>query len=162
MRQYPELKKLLEPCTEAFACELVGIEKLQSGRHSVLRVYIDSPDGLNVDLITKVSRQMNGVLDVEAPLSGKYLLEVSSPGLDRLLFSLEHFKAQVGEKISVSLFTPMDNDNRKKFKGRLESVEGDILNLVVDKESFSIPFSSVDRARVIPDIKIGKSGKRGA
>ena len=93
MRQDPfNLRDLLEPAVTALGCELVGIEYRPNGAQSLLRVYIDRPDGVTVDDCSAVSYQVSGLLDVEDPVPGHYTLEVSSPGLDRPLFQAHDFE----------------------------------------------------------------------
>ena len=83
-----KIEALLEPTIEALGFELWGLEYLSQGRHTLLRLYIDGENGVTVDNCAEVSRHVSGVLDVEDPITGEYTLEVSSPGVDRLLFRL--------------------------------------------------------------------------
>lgn len=142
------LENLVAPAIEALGCELWGIEYLPQGKHSILRIYIDSEDGVNVDDCAAVSRQVSAVLDVEDPISGAYSLEVSSPGMDRPLFTLEQFGDYLQEDITVKLTAAIDN--KRKFKGLLTEIEGDQLTFVVDGESLSVPYSFIDKANVVP------------
>jgi ribosome maturation factor RimP len=130
--------------------ELVGIEYLaRAGSNGLLRVYIDHPDGIDVGDCASVSRQISGVLDVEDPIAGNYDLEVSSPGLDRPLFSREHFARFAGSR--VKLETREKIDGRHRFKGLLKGVsDGDIL-IEVDGEEFALPFDQVEKARLVPE-----------
>jgi ribosome maturation factor RimP len=142
------LHELIEPGVVSLGFELWGIEYLADGVHSVLRVYIDAENGITVDDCAKVSHQISGVLDVEEPISGQYNLEVSSPGLDRPLFTLEQFVAFTGHKVEIRLRVPFEG--RRKFKGLLNGVEGDEVLVVVDKEEYLLPIDSIDRANVVP------------
>ena len=142
------LHELIEPGVTSLGFELWGIEYLAHGAHSVLRVYIDAEHGITVDDCAKVSHQISGVLDVEEPISGQYNLEVSSPGLDRPLFTLAQFVAFTGHKVEVRLRVPFEG--RRKFKGLLNGVEGDEVLVIVDKEEYLLPIDSIDRANVVP------------
>lgn len=142
------LHELIEPSVTALGFELWGIEYLAQGAHSVLRIYIDSEDGITVDDCAKVSHQVSGVLDVEEPISGHYNLEVSSPGLDRPLFTLEQFAAWAGHQVQLRLRVPFEG--RRKFKGLLNGVEGDEVLLIVDKEEYLLPIDMIDRANIVP------------
>lgn len=82
-RANARLEQMIRPAVDALGFELVGIEQLSQGRHSMLRIYIDHADGITVDHCAEVSRQVSAVLDVEDPIHGEYTLEVSSPGLER-------------------------------------------------------------------------------
>ena len=94
MRAREGLVELLEPTVEGMGYELVGVEF--DGHQRVLRVYIDRPEGITVDDCSAVSYQLSGLLDVEDPITGRYQLEVSSPGMDRPLFigEVEHVDEQ--------------------------------------------------------------------
>merc|ERR1711916_184587 len=91
-----KLTEMLEPGVEALGFELVGIEFVRAGKHSILRVYIDHENGISVDNCADVSHQVSAILDVEDPIATEYALEVSSPGMDRPLFTIEHFAQVVG------------------------------------------------------------------
>lgn len=137
---------LLRPAVEALGLQLWGIEHLVRGHSSLLRIYIDSPEGITIDDCEKVSRQVSGILDVEDPLPGEYTLEVSSPGFDRPLFAFEQFSGFVGEVVSLRLRTPIEG--RRKFKGVLEKAENEIIALTVDGVLHEIPWQQVDKANI--------------
>ncbi|TKB44413.1 ribosome maturation factor RimP [Thalassotalea mangrovi] len=142
-----KLTEMLRPAVEETGKELLGIEYISAGNHSVLRLYIDHKDGINVDDCADVSRQVSAILDVEDPISTEYNLEVSSPGVDRPLFEKAHYQAVVGETVDVKLGMPLNG--RRKFKGILEAVEGDNLVVVVDGEDFELPIANVAKANLI-------------
>jgi ribosome maturation factor RimP len=142
------IEALLRPTVEALGFELWGLEYLSHGRHTTLRLYIDAEEGVTVDDCAETSRHVSGLLDVEDPISGEYTLEVSSPGLDRLLFQLEHYPPYVGEWIELRLRTPFEG--RRKFKGTLKGVEGEDVIIQVDDHEFLLPHASVERAQVRP------------
>lgn len=142
------LNALIEPVVTAMGFELWGIEYLAQGKHSRLVVYIDSPDGITVDHCADVSRQISAILDVEDPIPGQYQLEVSSPGMDRPLFTLEQFARYRGSTVALRLRVPFDG--RRKFKGLLAGVEGDEVLLQLDGEEYCFPIDGIDQARVVP------------
>jgi len=144
-----KLTEMLRPAVEEVGKELLGIEFISAGKHSVLRLFIDHEDGINVDDCAEVSRQVSAILDVEDPISTEYNLEVSSPGLDRPLFEKAHFEAVVGETIEVKLSMPLNG--RRKFKGLLEAVEGDTLVVVVDGQDYELVLTNVDKANLVPN-----------
>lgn len=139
---------LLEPVVEAMGYELVEVEVVGGGKHRVLRLYIDQPDGIAVEDCERVSHQVSGVLDVEDPIPGAYTLEVSSPGLDRPLRTAAHFAAFTGEQAKVELRAPQDG--RKRFKGRLVGIDGETVVMDVDGEQYRLPLNEIERARVVP------------
>ena len=143
-----ELQQLLAPSVEALGYELWGIEYLSQGRHTILRIYIESERGIGVEDCAEVSHHVSGVLDVEDPIAGEYTLEVSSPGVDRLLFHLEQYPAYVGEWIELRLRRPFDG--RRKFKGTLKGIEGEDVLVQVDDHEYLLPHGAIEKARIQP------------
>lgn len=141
------LTALVVPVVEAMGCEFWGLEYLSSGRSAMLRIYIDN-DPVTVDDCEKVSRQVGSLLDVEDLISSEYTLEVSSPGLDRPLYTLEQYERYVGEDVALRLRFPFEG--RRKFKGRLVGVEGEDILLVVEDHEFLFPISSIEKANIVP------------
>ncbi len=142
------LASLIEPLALAMGLELWGVEYFARSRTSVLRVYIDREDGIGIEDCEQFSRQLGSVLDVEDPIHGEYTLEVSSPGLDRPLYSLAQYGKYVGEIIDLKLRFPYEE--RRKFKGQLKAVEAGDIVIVVDDHEYLFPFESIEKARVIP------------
>jgi len=144
-----QLHDIIEPAVTALGYELVGVEHLAQGRHSLLRVYIDSAAGINVDDCAKVSHQVSAVLDVEDPIHGHYTLEVSSPGLDRPLFTAEHYRRFVGNEIQVRLHAPLQG--RRKFKGILREIsDDDVVVLEVEGSEYRLPLGDIEKAQLVP------------
>ncbi len=143
-----KLTEMLRPAVEEVGKELLGIEFISAGNNSVLRLFIEHANGIDVDDCAEVSRQVSAILDVEDPISSEYNLEVSSPGLDRPLFGKEHFQAVVGETINVKLSIPLNG--RRKFKGKLEAIENDTLIVTVDGLDYELVMSNVDKANLVP------------
>lgn len=141
------LTEMLTPAVEALDFELLGLEFNQAGRHSTLRIYIDSPEGITVDNCADVSRQVGAILDVEDPITNEYDLEVSSPGIDRPLFKAEHYEKAVGEE--VRLRTKLPQDGRRNFKGDLVAVNGDMVTLNIDNQEHMLMISNIERANII-------------
>ncbi len=125
-----------------------GVEFISQGRHSVLRVYIDRPEGILIDDCEAVSRQVSGILDVEDPISGEYTLEVSSPGMDRPLFTLEQFAKHAGEQVKIRLRSPYEG--RRNYQGILRGVEEQDVVVLVDDHEYLLPIDSIDKANIIP------------
>ncbi len=147
-----KLTELLRPAVEGLNYELVGVEHLPMGKHTVLRIYIDSPDGITVKDCSDVSHQVSGVLEVEEPIQGAFTLEVSSPGIDRPLFNFEQFKKFVGSKVKLKLYHAIEG--KRKITGVIESIEDDNIN-IKDAESdqtFQLQIDDIDKANIISDI----------
>jgi ribosome maturation factor RimP len=145
-----QIQELLEPTVKALGFELWGMEYLSQGKHSLLRVYIDGENGITVDDCAAVSEQVGSVLDVEDPITGDYTLEVSSPGMDRLLFKLEQYPGYVGEILDLRLRSAFEG--RRKFKGVLKGIEGEDVVVQVDDHEYLLPHSAIDKARVQPRV----------
>ncbi|MDA9680201.1 ribosome maturation factor RimP [Gammaproteobacteria bacterium] len=145
-----QLNELFQPVVEAMGCELWGIERLSMGRYSTVKIYIDSKTGVKIEDCAKVSRQVSSLLDVENPVNGEYTLEVSSPGLNRRLFKLEHYAAFVGSEVRIRLKRSFEG--RRKYSGQLRGLEGDEIILGYQDEEILIPFEEIERANVVPSI----------
>jgi ribosome maturation factor RimP len=143
-----QLQAMLAPVVEALGYQCWGVEFISQGKHSLLRIYIDSADGILVEDCEKVSRQISGVLDVEDPIASEYTLEVSSPGMDRPLFTLEQFAAHAGEQVKIKLRSPFDG--RRNFQGILRGTEEQDVVVLVDDHEYLLPIDSVDKANIIP------------
>ena len=143
----PHIEELLLPGAEALGYELVAVE-LSGGETSIVRIYIDKPDGVGVDDCVKASRQFGAILDVEDPISNKYTLEVSSPGMDRPLAKALHFKAVVGQDVKIKMTTLING--RRRFSGELIEATNEFAVVEVDGEQSELPYDEMDRARLVP------------
>lgn len=139
--------ELIEPTVTALGLELWGIEHLQQGKYSLLRIYIEREAGVAIEDCEQVSKQVSALLDVEDPIAGKYTLEVSSPGLERPLFSARQFSQYIGSEVKLRLHSPIQG--RLKFKGKIVVVEGDSIRLQADGVDYDLSFSDVDKANVV-------------
>lgn len=142
-----KLTDMLRPAVEETGKELLGVEFISAGNNSVLRLFIDHENGINVDDCAEVSRQVGAILDVEDPISSEYNLEVSSPGVDKPLFEMAHFKTVIGEIVNVKISMPLNG--RRKFKGTLVAIENDTLIVNVDGDDYELAFSNVDKANLV-------------
>lgn len=141
------MTELVSAPVEALGYELVGIEFVRS-RTSILRIYIDSEDGINVDDCADVSHQVSAVMDVEDPITVPYHLEVSSPGLDRPLFTAEHYARFTGDEVSLVL--RMAVQNRRKWQGIIKSVEGEMITVNVEGNDEVFALSNIQKANLVP------------
>jgi len=145
----PLLTDLVRRAVEALGYELVGVEYLSQARSGhLLRIYIDSEQGIGLGDCEKVSHQVSGLLDVENPIRGDYSLEVSSPGLDRPLFEKAHFARFVGEVARVKLNAALNG--RSNYKGTIVEVDGDDVVMQVEGELLRLPFAQISSARLVP------------
>ena len=144
-----KLTILLQPLVEDLGYEFVGLERSSNPKNPVLVVYIDTPDGIAVEDCERVSREVAALLDVEDPIPGQYRLEVSSPGLDRPLFTLEHFKQFTGAVAQISLYAPQDG--RRKFKGEILGTDVGQVKIDQDGVEVTLPLDNIAKARLVPD-----------
>ncbi|MGD2136892.1 MAG: ribosome maturation factor RimP [Gammaproteobacteria bacterium] len=141
---------MLEPAIRSLGYELVGVEYQGSGRHGgLLRIYIDSEQGITADDCQKVSYQVSGVLDVEDPISGHYTLEVSSPGLDRMLFRPADFERFAGKQVKLRIAYPIEGQRR--FRGRIVGLQGRNIVIAQEGQEVSLPFDQIETARLVPE-----------
>ena len=141
------IHELLQPGADALGYELVAVE-MSGGDVSILRIYIDTENGVTIDDCAKASRQFSVILDVDDPISNRYTLEVSSPGLDRPLAKAEHFQDVVGETIKVKMTTLVNG--RRRFTGELLEATDDIAVVDVDGEAYDLPYAEMEKARLVP------------
>ena len=138
---------LLEPVLADLGYELWGVEFFRTSGRARLRVFIDSPSGITLDDCARASDQISGVLDVEDPIQAQYILEVSSPGLDRLLLKNEHFRQAQGKEIRIRLAWPVGG--RRNYQGVVEQVNEDSVWLRVGEELIEAPLNAIKRANMI-------------
>ena len=144
-----QLETLLEPVVNSMDYEFVGLEFISQGRHSILRIYIDSENGVGVDDCADVSRQLSAVLDVEDPIASEYSLEISSPGLNRPLFKLSQYEQFLGEEVKFKTIRPQLENGQRKFKGTITAVENNNVVFDIDNEVLSVPFIDIDKANIV-------------
>ncbi len=149
-RQHSELIELLEPVVTALGYEMLGIEYFRQKDGSMLRLYIDNDAGITIDDCTRVNHQVIGVLDVHDPIKEKYFLEISSPGLDRPLFTLEQFQRFMGEKVKMKLREKIED--RRKIKGVIKAVEETAVLISDDGVDYLIPADVIDSAHLVPEL----------
>jgi ribosome maturation factor RimP len=145
-----ELFRLLEPAVLSLGYELVELEFAPAGGGGLLRLYIDAAPGITLDDCERVSRQVGAVLESEDPIAGHYTLEVSSPGLDRVLRTRAHFERFLGRRIKVQLGTPLDG--RRRFTGTLLEVRDEGVVVEVDGAHTLLGFGQMQKARLVPQL----------
>lgn len=143
-----QLQTLLAPVIESLGYQCWGVEFISQGKHSLLRVYIDHADGIGVTDCEKVSKQVSAILDVEDPIPYEYTLEVSSPGMDRPLFTLEQYQQFIGEQLKVKLRSAFEG--RRNFNGILQGIEDQQIVLRVDNQEYLLPIEIIEKANIEP------------
>jgi ribosome maturation factor RimP len=140
------LLSLLEAPVGALGYELVDID-VRIGSNGLLRLFIDTEEGITLDDCEKVSRQISALLDVEDPIPGSYVLEVSSPGIERRLRTQRHFASHVNEEVKIQLARPQEG--RRRFRGTLAAVDEQSVSVVVDGAQWRLPLADIATATLV-------------
>ncbi len=143
-----QLIALIEPLLGQLGYELVDLEYAPGRSRSLLRVFIDQPQGVGLEDCERVSHELSALLDVEDPVPTAYTLEVSSPGLDRVLRTRAHFERFVGERVWVEL--KVARAGRRRYTGVLQALGPEDIELIVDGAIVKVPFAEISRARLAP------------
>tara|TARA_Y100001970_G_C13743334_1_gene607342 strand:- start:128 stop:571 length:444 start_codon:yes stop_codon:yes gene_type:complete len=141
------IKDILTKDVKSLGCEIWGIEFFGSRKNQTLRIYIDNKDGISVEDCEKVSKHILKILDVENEFSNKYLLEVSSPGLERKFFSNDQYGAYINCAIKVRYIN--DLNKKTSINGILSKVTKEDLLITSENKVLEIPFSSIIQANLI-------------
>lgn len=152
-----KLTSVLQPLVQDLGYEFVGLEFSSNPKNPVLVLYVDKAGGIAIDDCELISREVAALLDVEDPIPGHYVLQVSSPGLDRPLFSPQQFARFVGETAQVTLFAPQQG--RRKFKGRILGAEGQSVRIEQDGQEVELEHGNIAKARLVPDYDSIFAGK---
>ena len=145
-----QLRDLVGPSLEGLGYEVVGVETVAGDERALLRVFIDREGGITVGDCERASRQIAAVLDVEDPMPGAYVLEVSSPGLDRPLLSPEHFARFAGRPVRLRAAAPVDG--RRCWSGRLVGRREDVVVVQEGDEERIIPLDLIEKANLVPEV----------
>lgn len=146
-----EIIELLSPTVVALGLELLGVEFAPTGNSAMLRLYIDAPGRLvAIEDCEAVSREVAAVLDINDPIASAYTLEVSSPGIDRPLFTAEQFGRWIGEQAKLTL--RMAQDGRRRFQARIVAVDGEHITLDHPAGALVVEHDNIEKARLVPDL----------
>lgn len=143
------IRAIIQAQVEEDGYELLHVEMRSEGGAPILRIYLDRPEGINIDDCAKTSRKIAVLLDVEDPVKGKYTLEVSSPGIERPLFNEKDYIKFMGEEIRLATYNKIES--RRKFQGLIESFENGILGLLCDGQLIEIDFREIKKANLVYD-----------
>lgn len=137
-------ERLLLPIVEKAGVEIYDVEYVKEGRDYYLRVYIDKPEGVNIQDCENVSRALSDALDAEDFIPDAYILEVSSPGLGRILKKDRHLERSLGEQVEIKTYKPIDKT--KEFSGILKAYDAD--TITIEENGVSLVFERQDIATV--------------
>jgi ribosome maturation factor RimP len=147
-----KIEKVIEPALISENLELIAVELKREAAGLVLRIYLDSRSGrISLDEIAKATQAINPLLDEAGVIDQKYMLEVSSPGIERPLTKPDHFKQFVGSKVLIKTVKPIEN--RKQFKGTLKSADDKDFVVEIDGKEYVIAYENVSKARLRVDIE---------
>jgi ribosome maturation factor RimP len=145
-----QLRELLGPVVSDLGYELWELEYVPRAGGGVLRLYIDLAEGISLEDCERVSRAVSALLDTADPIPGHYTLEVSSPGLDRVLRTPAHFERFAGEWVKVEMMQPVGG--RKRFSGQLLGANDREITLDVDGGRVQLPIAEIHKARLAPQM----------
>jgi len=140
------IRSMAEPLCASEGLELVHVEFQRESSGRILRLYIDKPDGINLDDCASVSRQMGDLLDVNLEDIGPYSLEVTSPGPERPLAKQEDFDKFKGSRAKIKTSRPLNG--QKNFTGVLKGISGEQVNLQIGEQTVAIPYQDISKARL--------------
>lgn len=133
-----ELEESIKLTVEGCGVELYDIVQTKEHKTNILRVYITSTDGINLDQCAHVSRMLSPLLDVQEPMNGKYTLEVSSPGIERKLKTLNHFKCSIGSMVKTK------DLSTEVIKGEIIKVDDNIVTIKDESQNeISLNFDDI-------------------
>jgi len=141
-----EITDIIKPAIVSMGYELWGLSIGQQNNSLKFTLYIDSENGINIDDCVKVSNQVSHILDIDDEFNAEYVLEVSSPGFDRVLITQDHFEKYINEKVKMKLKWLVQN--RKNIKGLITSVTSEYVVISDDKDNYEIKYDSIDSARL--------------
>ncbi|MAM33475.1 MAG: ribosome maturation factor [Micavibrio sp.] len=144
------ISQIIRPAIEDMGYRLVTVQMGQDGSMALVQVMAENPDTglISLDACASISREISALLDVEDPLDHAYRLEVSSPGIDRMLFTTEDFSNYLDQDVKIELSMPMEND-QKKLRGKIKSVEGNDITVVSDGQEFVIDIDAMSKAKLV-------------
>ncbi|UOG93849.1 MAG: ribosome maturation factor RimP [Candidatus Thiothrix sulfatifontis] len=154
------LDTLIHTTVTGLGYDLWGYEYRPQTESALLRIFIDAEQGITVEDCGRVSNQLSASLDVEDLIPVAYILEVSSPGIDRVLFIPAHYALYVGQQIKVRTRLPVEK--RRNFVGKLQDANDTHIFMEVDSTVFEIPYEIIDRGRVVLDIRPQRKGGKHA
>ncbi|GJL80074.1 MAG: ribosome maturation factor RimP [Nitrospinaceae bacterium] len=138
---------LIEPVIQEESLELVDVEYKKLGKTWTLRVYIDNDRGITVDDCQKISRQIEDMIEIDDLIANPFVLEVSSPGLDRPLKKVKDFLRYKGKSVEVKTFSPIEN--RREFHGIIQNCKDEVLSLKEEEALINIPLDKIAKAKLI-------------
>lgn len=148
MKEPNNIELTVAAALESAGVEVVDLVIQNQGRKKLLQFFVDKDGGVNLDDCARISDQIDGVLEMENLIDGAYILEVSSPGYNRLLKKPAHFKRFIGERAKIYIKTPIEN--RAFFTGTIENADDDKLVLDDGTNKFTFKYEDIKKANLDP------------
>lgn len=142
------LTELIQGALAVYGYELWGYELNNFEGNRRLQVFIETPKGVTTEDCERASRQIGAVLDVEDVIEGKYLLEVSSPGITRTLYTPDQYQRYIGQQLKIKLVKG-EEEGRRTYRGELVKVTKEAISVVVDGETVVMPFANIEKANIV-------------
>ena len=146
-----EIENIVKPVIERHECFLWGVEILRGKRRPTLRVYIDSLSGANIDDCENISKDLNYEIDLDSSFGEDYVLEVSTPGIERRFFKQNQLLEYIGEDLKIKLREPLDGI--KNVNGMLVDCNEDYFLIESDKLEYKLDFGDIDICRLNPNFE---------
>lgn len=146
--QTTKVCELVKPIVEAMGFELWGCELQKGPGRTLLRVYIETDEGVKLDDCQRVSNQISGILEVEDLITGSYNLEVSSPGMDRFLFKEEQYRKFINSEVRIRLSIPLNG--KRTFVGKIVDVISGTVEVMTAEGRVTIPIDRIEKAKIVP------------
>ncbi len=141
------VREIAEPVALSLGYSVWDVEYVKEGAENVLRITIDSDNGIGIDDCEKMHRAIDPVLDEADPIEAAYRLEVSSPGAERVLTRKEHFESFIGTEVEVKLFKPYNG--AKIFRGILNEADDDKIVIVCGENAYEIDKKAIAKANTV-------------
>ena len=142
-----QVTRLIEPVLVETGFELVDVEYLSEHGRMVLRIYVDKAGGITLDECARISREVGDLIDIKNFIQHEYVLEVSSPGLNRPLKKEKDFLRAIGKKVKIRMTVPVNG--RRRFTGLLKKIEDRNLYLEIDDQLFVLPQQGIEKANLV-------------
>lgn len=154
-----KVEALIAPCISGLGYRIWDVEYVKEGAEWYLRITLDSDDGIGIEDCERVSRAINPIIDEADPIEDFYYLEVSSPGIERVLRRPEHYMASIGCEVEARLFAP-DENKKKSYTGRLAAYDGSSVEIVSETGGVVLPLNKISKLQTVYDFT-QSNGKEG-
>ena len=138
---------LLKEKINTLGYDLYDVEYVKEGKDYFLRIYIDNEKGIDLNDCEKVSNEINDMLDMSDIVKDQYFLEVSSPGIERILRKDEHLKANIGKTVEIKLFKAIDK--QKQYVGELIEFNDEIINIKIEENTISLDRKNIAQIKTV-------------